>query len=289
MIQRTQTTWAQALSKEKPLLLPAAHDALSARLIEQAGFTAYVIGGFPLIAARHALPDLGLAGFGEMQAGVRDIITTSTLPVMVDADDGYGDVKNVIRTLQTFETMGVHALFMEDQVSPKRCGHVDGKEIVPQQVMIDKLKAASAAKNNPDTFLMARTDSRAVYGLDEALRRAEAYLKAGADGIFIEAPQTVEELEQIGAAFDVPQMANMLENGRTPILSPDELGEIGFAMVSYPVTMIFRIVKTMHQALKDLQEGKLNLEGEGIGFDEFKEIIGFKEWTLLDEKFTTKE
>ena len=112
---------------------------------------------------------------------------------------------------------------------------------------------------------------------------------AGADGIFIEAPQTVEELEQIGAAFDVPQMANMLENGRTPILSPAELGEIGFAMVSYPVTMIFRIVKTMQQALKDLQEGKLNLEGEGIGFDEFKEIIGFKEWSLLDEKYTTKE
>ena len=152
------------------------------------------------------------------------------------------------------------------------------KEIVPQTVMTDKLKAAAEAKINNETFLIARTDSLAVYGLDEALRRAEAYLMAGADGIFIEAPQTVEELEQIGAAFDVPQMANMLENGRTPILSPAELGEIGFALVSYPVTMIFRIVKTMQQALKDLQEEKLNLEGEGIGFDEFKEIIGFKEW-----------
>jgi 2-methylisocitrate lyase-like PEP mutase family enzyme len=289
MIQRTQMTWTQALSKEKPLLLPAAHDALSARLIEQAGFTAYVIGGFPLLAARHALPDLGLAGFGEMQAGIKDIISASSLPLLVDADDGYGDVKNVIRTVQTYESMGAQALFMEDQVSPKRCGHLDGKEIVPQTVMTDKFKAAAEAKTNNETFLIARTDSLAVYGLDEALRRAEAYLMAGADGIFIEAPQTVEELEKIGAAFDVPQMANMLESGRTPILSPTELGEIGFAMVSYPVTMIFRIVKTMQQALKDLQEGKLNLEGEGVGFDEFKEIIGLKEWSLLDEQYSTKE
>jgi len=296
-------------------LLPAAHDALSARLIEQAGFKAYVIGGFPLLAARHALPDIGLAGFGEMQAGVKDITAASSLPVLVDADDGYGDVKNVIRTVQNYEAMGVEALFIEDQLSPKRCGHLDGKEIVPEKVMTEKLRAAAEAKNNPDTFIMARTDSRAVYGLDDALHRAEAYLNAfimartdsravyglddalhraeaylnaGADGIFIEAPQSIKELEIIGAAFDVPQMANMLENGRTPILSPRELGEIGFAMVAYPVSLIFRIVQTMQSALTDLKKEKLNLEGEGVNFDEFKEMIGINTWSKLEERFSSK-
>mgnify|MGYP003958343441 FL=1 len=288
MIDRKKTTWLRTISQERPLLLPAAHDALSARLIEQAGFKAYVIGGFPLLAARHALPDIGLAGFGEMQAGVKDITAASSLPVLVDADDGYGDVKNVIRTVQNYEAMGVEALFIEDQLSPKRCGHLDGKEIVPEKVMTEKLRAAAEAKNNPDTFIMARTDSRAVYGLDDALHRAEAYLNAGADGIFIEAPQSVKELEIIGATFDVPQMANMLENGRTPILSPRELGEIGFAMVAYPVSLIFRIVQTMQSALTDLKEEKLNLEGEGVNFDEFKEMIGINTWSKLEERFSSK-
>jgi 2-methylisocitrate lyase-like PEP mutase family enzyme len=127
-----------------------------------------------------------------------------------------------------------------------------------------------------------------VYGLDDALHRAEAYLNAGADGIFIEAPQSVKELEIIGAAFDVPQMANMLENGRTPILSPRELGEIGFAMVSYPVSLIFRIVQTMQSALTDLKEERLNLEGEGVNFDEFKEMIGINTWSKLEERFSSK-
>lgn len=271
------------------MLLPAAHDALSASLIEQSGFSAYVVGGFPLLAARHALPDLGLAAFGEMQVGIRDIMSASSLPLLVDADDGYGDVKNVIRTIQTYETMGVQALFIEDQVSPKRCGHLDGKEIVSQKVMTDKLRAAAESKINPETFLLARTDARAVYGLDEALRRAEAYLKAGADGIFIEAPQSVAELEQIGTAFDVPQMANMLEGGgRTPILSPADLGELGFAMVAYPVSLIFRIVKTMQQALQDLKAEKLNLDGEGVNFADFKEILGFNEWSRLEKIYSNK-
>lgn len=289
MKQRTQTSWTGTLSLEKPLLLPAAHDALSASLIEQSGFSAYVVGGFPLLAARHALPDLGLAAFGEMQVGIRDIMSASSLPLLVDADDGYGDVKNVIRTIQTYETMGVQALFIEDQVSPKRCGHLDGKEIVSQKVMTDKLRAAAESKINPETFLLARTDARAVYGLDEALRRAEAYLKAGADGIFIEAPQSVAELEQIGTAFDVPQMANMLEGGgRTPILSPADLGELGFAMVAYPVSLIFRIVKTMQQALQDLKAEKLNLDGEGVNFTDFKEILGFNEWSRLEKIYSNK-
>jgi 2-methylisocitrate lyase-like PEP mutase family enzyme len=201
--------WRDALATERPLLLPCAHDALSARIIQEAGFSAYSIGGFPLVGARHALPDVGLVGLGEMAAGIRDILAASTLPVLVDADDGYGDVKNVTRTVRLYESMGVAAMFIEDQVSPKRCGHMAGKDVVAVEVMETKVRAAVAARRDPDTFIMARTDARAVHGLDDALRRAERYLEAGADGIFVEAPRSPEELEQVAKSFDVPQLANM--------------------------------------------------------------------------------
>ena len=211
---QTKPKWKQLLERERPLLLPCAHDALSARLIERAGFAAYSIGGFPLVGARHALPDVGLVGFGEMSAGIRDIMAATDLPVLVDGDDGYGDAKNVARTVAGYEAMGVAAIFIEDQRAPKRCGHMAGKDVIDADTMAVKLRAAAAARRNPDTFIIARTDARAVHGLDEALRRAELYLKAGADGLFVEAPQTVDELARIGRAFaGVPQIANMLEGG----------------------------------------------------------------------------
>jgi 2,3-dimethylmalate lyase len=216
----TRPTWREALAKEKPLVLAGAHDALSARLIEQAGFTAYIIGGFPLVGARYGIPDLGLVGLGEMAAGVRDIMSGSSLPVLIDGDHGYGDVKNVTRTIQTYERMGAAAIFLEDQVAPKRCGHMAGKDVVPAEVMVRKIRAAAAARESKEFFLMARTDARAIEGLDGALRRCEQYLEAGADGLFVEAPLTVEELEKIAKTFDVPQFCNMLlcqgNAGRAP-------------------------------------------------------------------------
>src|SRR5256885_7401176 len=216
-------TWRDLLAQERPLLLPVAHDALSARLIERAGFRAYSIGGFPLVGARHALPDIGLVGLGEMSAGMRDIMAASALPVLVDGDDGYGDVKNVTRTIHTYERMGAGAIFIEDQVAPKRCGHMAGKSVIGADAMAKKLRAAAAARET-GMFLIARTDARAVHGLDDALRRAELYLKSGADGVFIEAPETPEELARVGAEFrHVPQMANLLEGGRTPLIPPAEL------------------------------------------------------------------
>ena len=242
------------LGHERPLLLPCAHDALSARLIERAGFAAYSIGGFPLVGARHALPDIGLVGFGEMSAGIRDIMAATRLPVLVDGDDGYGDVKNVARTIVGYEAMGAAAIFIEDQRAPKRCGHLAGKDVIDPEVMAAKLRAAAAARHNPDTFIIARTDARAVHGLDDALRRAELYLEAGADGLFVEAPQTVDELERVGRAFrGVPQLANMLEGGQTPILPANELFRLGFAMVAYPTTLIFRVARTLEKALERLQ------------------------------------
>jgi 2,3-dimethylmalate lyase len=281
----TRKTWRQLLAQEKPLLLPVAHDALSAKLIERAGFTAYSIGGFPLVGSRHALPDIGLVGLGEMSAGMRDIIAASRLPVLVDADDGYGDVKNVVHTIRTYERMGASAIFIEDQVAPKRCGHMAGKDVVPADVMEKKLRAAASARDSRETFLIARTDARAIHGLAEALRRGERYLKAGADGIFIEAPESPEELRKVGETFrHVPQIANMLEGGRTPLLAPAELQAMGFAMVAYPTSLIFRVAHTVEKALADMKAGTLSLEGEGVGFEDFKTIVGYQDWAKVEDK-----
>src|SRR5499433_2312883 len=168
-----RSTWKELLAREKPLLLPVAHDALAARLIERAGFAAYSIGGFPLVGSRYGVPDIGLVGFGEMSAGMRDIMAASSLPVLIDADDGYGDVKNVARTIRGYEAMGAGAIFIEDQRAPKRCGHMAGKDVIDADVMAAKLRAAVDARHSADLFIIARTDARAVHGLDEALRRAE--------------------------------------------------------------------------------------------------------------------
>jgi 2-methylisocitrate lyase-like PEP mutase family enzyme len=276
--------WRDVLATEKPLLLPCAHDGLSVRLIEDAGFNAYSIGGFPLVGARYGLPDIGLAGLAEMASGVRDIVAATALPVLVDADDGYGDAKNVARTVRTYESLGVAALFIEDQVSPKRCGHMAGKKVIPMEAMVTKVRAAVAARNNPDTFILARTDARAVHGLDDALRRGESYLRAGADGIFIEAPQSIEELARVGRSFDVPQLANMLEDGDTPMLSPAELAELGFAMVAYPTSLIFRIAHTMREALQAMRTGQLTDAPPELGFDAFKGIVGFDQWAAVEER-----
>jgi 2-methylisocitrate lyase-like PEP mutase family enzyme len=160
-----------------------------------------------------------------------------------------------------------------------------GKDVIEAEAMAAKLRAAAAARGNPDTFLIARTDARAVHGLDDALRRAELYLKAGADGLFVEAPQTVDELERVGRAFQgVPQIANMLEGGRTPMLSPQELFGLGFAMVAYPTSLIFRVARTIEKALADLKAGTLAIENEGVDFDTFKAITGFGRWVEIEQR-----
>ena len=283
---QTKSTWKELLGRGAPLLLPCAHDALSARLIERAGFAAYSVGGYALVGARHALPDIGLVGFGEMSAGIRDIMAASNLPVLVDCDDGYGDAKNVARTVAGYEAMGVSAIFMEDQRAPKRCGHMAGKDVIDAEAMAVKLRAAVQARRGPELFIIARTDARAVHGLDDALRRAEIYLKAGADGLFIEAPQTVDELAQIGRAFQgVPQLANMLEGGgRTPVLPPHELYRLGFVMVAYPTSLIFRVARAIETALADLKAGRPANNGAGVDFEAFKEIVSLARWADVEQR-----
>jgi 2-methylisocitrate lyase-like PEP mutase family enzyme len=285
--KESKPTWRELLADGEPLLLPCAHDALSARLIERAGFCAYSIGGYALVGARHGLPDIGLVAFGEMSAGIRDIMAATRLPVLIDCDDGYGDVKNVTRTIAGYEAMGASALFLEDQRAPKRCGHMAGKSVIPADAMAAKLRAAVAARRSSDLFIIARTDARAVHGLDEALRRAELYLKAGADGLFIEAPQTTEELARVGRTFQgVPQIANMVVGGgRTPVLPPKELARLGFAMIAYPTSLIFCVARAMERALADLKHGHLAGSDEAVDFETFKDITGLARWTDVEQRF----
>jgi 2-methylisocitrate lyase-like PEP mutase family enzyme len=282
-------TWKDLLARSEPLILPCAHDALSARLIERAGFAAYSVGGYALVGARHALPDIGLVAFGEMSAGIRDIMAASSLPVLVDCDDGYGDAKNVARTIAGYEAMGVSAIFMEDQRAPKRCGHMAGKDVIDADAMAAKLRAAVAARRGADLFIIARTDARAVHGLDEALRRGEIYLKAGADGLFIEAPQSIDELTRIGRTFQgVPQLANMVEGGgRTPVLPPHELYRLGFAMVAYPTSLIFRVARAIENALADLKHGRPTGANDGVDFETFKDITSFGDWAEVEQRAAT--
>ena len=273
------------MASERPLVLPGAHDALSALLIKQAGFKADFIGGFPVAGVRYGVPDIGLLGAREFADAYRDILAVSDLPVLVDADNGYGDHKNVVHVVHSLERMGAQAIFFEDQVSPKRCGHIAGKALVDTREMESKIRAAAGERLRPDTFLIARTDAREVVGIDEALRRGERDLRAGADGLFIEAPQSVEEMEQIARAFDVPLLANMLEGGRTPILRPADLETMGFRIVIYGISLLMRATRSMQETLADIASGELRLSGTGVGFEEYKSIVGMDAWSRIEDRY----
>ena len=278
-------TFRDLLELDGPLILPGAHDALSARLIARAGFSGYFIGGFPAIGSRYGVPDVGLKGLGEISAAIADIMSASDLPVFVDIDDGYGDVKNVVHTMHLYERLGVAAVQIEDQQWPKRCGHMSGKSVVPVEKMVAKVRAAAGERMRPETFIWARTDSRAPLGLDEALRRAEKYLRAGADGLFIEAPRTVEELCIIGRAFDVPVQANPLAGGVTPILRPQEYYELGFKVVIFGIDLLMHITRTMQIVLEDIRTGTFALQGKGAGFKEYLDAVGFENWARIEERY----
>ena len=278
-------TFRQLVAGERPLVLPGAHDAISARLIQRAGFKAYFIGGFPLVGARYGVPDIGLMGLGEIEAGIRDIMAASDLPVLVDCDNGYGDVKTVVHTINTYERLGAQAVFFEDQISPKRCGHIQGKRLLSMEQMEANIRAAAENRINPETFIIARTDAREVFDLDEALRRGERFIRAGADGLFIEAPVNIDELEKIGRAFEVPQLANMLEGGRTPVLTPAELEQIGFRIAIYGISLLMHAVRAMDNVLADLAHGKVDFAGKGVGFEEYKSIVGFEHWASIEATY----
>jgi 2-methylisocitrate lyase-like PEP mutase family enzyme len=247
----TRATIRQALARETPLITPLAHDALSARLIEEAGFKAFTIGGSALLAARHAYPDIGLIGLTDMVQGIRDIADATTLPFLADGDDGYGDVKSTARTVAAYEAIGVGGLLIEDQERDRKQQRAEKAAAVADEATIEaKLRTALAARSNPETFIIGRTDAYGPLGLDAAMRRAERFLALGVDGIFIAGLRTEADYVRVGAAFKGAFLsAAMFEGGDTPWLAPGDLGAMGYSQVSFPASLIFRVTSVIRDGL----------------------------------------
>ena len=279
------TTFRQLVASERPLVLPGAHDAISARTHRARRLQSLLHRRISTCrctvrCSRHR-PD----GAWRDRVGIRDIMSACDLPVLVDCDNGYGDVKTVVHAINFYERLGAQAVFFEDQVSPKRCGHIAGKRLLNPEQMEANIRAAAENRINSDTFIIARTDAREVYGLDEALRRGERYVRAGADALFIEAPTSYEEMRTIGRAFDVPQLANMLEGGRTPLLRPSELENLGFRIIIYGISPLMHAVRAMQQVLHSLAHGDISFAGGGVGFEEYKSIVGFDRWADIENRY----
>ncbi len=273
----------ELLQGAKVLIAPGAYDALSARLVEQAGFDVCYMTGSGVANSQLGQPDLGLTSMTEMAAQAARMCSAMGLPLIADADTGYGGVLNVRRTVQEYERAGVAALHIEDQVFPKRCGHFAGKAVISQEEMVGKIRAALAARMDPDLVIIARTDSRAVEGFEAALRRAHAYEEAGADALFVEAPQSVEEIRIIASSFRVPLVANMVEGGATPLLSDGELEALGFRVVLHAGSLLRSAVLAIQETLQHLRaEGStLAIEDRMISFDERNRVTdldGMQAW-----------
>lgn len=243
----------ELVATHRPLITPLAHDALSARLIERAGFKSIGIGGSALLAARYGLPDIGLAAFGEMSAGIRDIIAATDLPLVVDGDDGYGDVKSVAYMIESYLRLGVSAVVLEDQLLvSKQPGDSGATAVVATEVMANKLKVAVATCAGTDLQIIARCDAYAIEGLGAAMRRAERYLEAGAHGLFIPGLTTVAELAEVGRNFNGVHLMTAQFEGRPTWLPPAQLYAMGFRQITLPGVLVPRIVNCMDQALQDL-------------------------------------
>ena len=228
------TAYRNLIRAEEILLLPVAHDPLCAKIAQQAGFKAISAAGYSNSAAFLGQPDVSLMTLTEMVDCAWRIVDAVDIPVMVDGDTGHGNVTNVIRTVKQMEKAGAASLFIEDQVFPKRCGHMSGKQVIPLDEMLAKLKAALDARSDPDMVIMARTDALAVEGYDAAIERALAFVETGADMVFVEAPERVEDMERMNRAIGAPTLANMIPGGRTPLMKASRLQGLGFAAVAYP-------------------------------------------------------
>jgi 2,3-dimethylmalate lyase len=263
--------------------VPGAFDALTGRLLERAGFEAIYRGGYAASAAAFALPDLGITSSTEMVDHAQRLCSAVSIPVIADADTGYGEVAQVIRTVHELERAGVAAIQLEDQVFPKRCGHMDGKDVIAPELHEQKLRAALAARADPDTLIVARTDAIAVTGLDDAIARAHRYAAAGADVIFVDAPRSEEELRAIGAAgIGRPLLVNVSEYGRTPDLGAAAFAALGFSIALYPTSTLFAASQSTKELAAALREhgSTRSVVPRMMPFDELNETLGASDWDV---------
>ncbi len=284
------STLRELLTRPGPLLLPGAHDALSARLAERAGFEALYLSGSATAMALLGLPDVGLVTATEVVEQVRHVAETITIPLVCDADTGYGNPLNVARTVRALEAAGAAGVQLEDQQFPKRCGHFEGKSVIPQDEMVMKIRAARDAARNPDLVIIARTDARAMLGLPAAIERALAYREAGADVLFVEAPQTIEELRTIGERVPGPLLVNVVEGGKTPQLTFEEYEALGFRVILYPTAAVRVAAKALADFYQRLREERssLGFTHAMVSFEERNEINDLEGYQRLEERYATQ-
>ncbi|MBD2361672.1 oxaloacetate decarboxylase [Anabaena minutissima FACHB-250] len=278
----------QLLAKPEIIVIPGVYDCLSAKLAEKIGFDVVATSGFGIAASTLGLPDYGFLTATEMLYSVGKIAQSLSVPLIADLDTGYGNVLNVMRTIKDAVQLGVAGVLLEDQEWPKKCGHFEGKRVIPTEEHAGKIKAGVEARGDSGLVIIARTDARAPLGLEEAIARGRAYIAAGADILFVEAPQSVEELKAIAAAFpDIPLVANIVEGGKTPSLSADDLQNLGFKIVFFPLTGLLAVTQTLTNCLTHLkQQGTTANFTDLVSFQDFQELVGVPQFLQMEKKFT---
>jgi 2-methylisocitrate lyase-like PEP mutase family enzyme len=269
------------------VVIPGAYDAVSAKLVERAGFPAVYMTGYGTSASRLGLPDLGFAGLAEMADQARQLAAAVDIPLIADADTGYGNALSVRRAVQQYEAAGVAALHLEDQVAPKRCGHLTGHEVIPRGEFAGKIRAAVEARSDPDLLIIARTDAISAVDFDEALRRGEAALKAGADMLFIEAPRTEAQVERIAREFAVPLLYNYAPGGRSPLPPFARLRELGYAVILLPVDTLLVAARAVADFLRAVRQHDdvRSLADRYLPFPDFNELMGVAAQLALAERY----
>ncbi|HLN35981.1 MAG TPA: oxaloacetate decarboxylase [Nitrososphaeraceae archaeon] len=274
--------------KDEIIVLPGVYDALSARIAQNVGFNAAFQTGYGTSATLLGMPDFGFLNAGETIDNARRIINSVDIPILVDIDTGYGNPLNVWRTVTDLEKLGAGGIFLEDQVWPKRCGHMKGKSVISKEDYVQKLKAAIDARKSKDFIIVARTDSLAQYGIDEAIKRGKQFQKIGADVIFIEAPKTLEEMKKITGEIDAPLLANMIEEGVTPNLPAKDLEKLGFRMVVFPLSALYSSTYAIKNVFLSLHNTGMtkNLKKKMITFKEFNDFVNLPKYNQLEKKYS---
>lgn len=266
------------LSQPGLITAPGVYEMVSLRLADQFGFDALYMTGFGTVASYLGLPDAGLATYTDMHNRVAAMANMAATPLIADGDTGYGGLLNVHHTVRGYESAGAAAIQLEDQEFPKKCGHTPGRRVIAMKDMVQKIKVATEARQSKDFLIIARTDARTTLGLDEALRRADAYANAGADMLFVESPESLEEMRLIGERFDLPLVANMVEKGKTPILSKEELESLGFKLAIFPVTALLASVQAMTDVYQQFKSHGSSKNGgpKLADFGDLTKLMGFE-------------
>lgn len=281
----SRKTFNQLIEEETPIIMPVCADALSARMAKQIGFRAFAIGGFAMSGVRYGLMDVGLVSLGEAVDGIRDILKGSELPVFVDGGDGYGDVKNVTRSIREFEELGAGCITIEDQVSPKRCYGVTKKSVIDTDDMLRKLDAALRARRSNATWIIGRTDARGAHGLEEAIHRAQKFVEIGVDGLFVDGLETAEEMKLLSESCAVPKLASLGGAGPAPVTDITKLESLGYSLIGYPASILLRVVTAIRDGLEAIKSNQLALPDNSVTFNEFADYLGLEQWQGIEKRY----